>query len=60
MTGLIASVIVNFWLGIGAIKYGDKPKTKPFPQDSCLVTNNTSIHFSNASISRIIASENTG
>ena len=59
MAGLIVSLIVNFWLGIGSIKYGDRPIIKPFPQDQCLSKNTTLLAF-NSTITATFIPKNTG
>lgn len=42
MIGFVTSILINFWLGIGSVLWGKKPVSKPFSQDLCLNSNNTS------------------
>jgi Na+/proline symporter len=35
LTGLLMSVVLNLWLGIGSVIEGKKPQSKPFSQHLC-------------------------
>ena len=56
--GLAASVVINMWIGIGAVLYGKAPKLKPMSTENCNYLNRTNIEYSSFS-NRTIDVSNT-
>jgi len=48
LLGLSISVIINLWIGIGAVLYGKPPKLKLMSTENCNYLNRTSSHLTSS------------
>ena len=55
LIGLLLSLIINLWLGIGAVLYGKPPKLKAMSTENCNYLNRTNFNFIEASNSTLVS-----